>query len=106
MKKETYEIILSEMVTGRYVYDAGDIAVVWDRKSFMLSDNVEFRIILVEQLPKGEKRRTDVTEDYILSIPATQGHPNKDNTLITFNGVRISLGRRITLTDVREQVVK
>ena len=75
--KAEYEIILSEMVTGH--------------------------VILVEKLPEGKERQTDVTEDYILSIPAMQGHPNKDNTLITFYGVRISLGRRTVLANVKEQ---
>ena len=103
--KAEYEIILSEMVTGRYVYDAGDIAAAWNKKPFWLKDNVEFRVILVEKLPEGKERQTDVTEDYILSIPAMQGHPNKDNTLITFYGVRISLGRRTVLANVQEQEV-
>ena len=103
--KTTYKIVLHEMVVGEHGYEAGDITVAWDKKSFWLKDNVEFHVILMEQLPEGKEKRTNVTEDYILSIPAIKGHPNKDNTLITFNGVRILLGRRIILTNVREQEV-
>ena len=104
--RATYEIILHEMVAGRNVHDANDITVIWDKKSFWLKDNVEFHIILVEQLPDGEEKRTDVTHAYILGIPNMQGHPNKDNTLITFENVRISFGRRAEMTNVREQEVK
>ena len=104
--RATYEIILHKMVNGRYVHDANDIAVIWDKKSFWLKDNVEFHIILVEQLPDGKEKRTDVTDAYNLNISNMQGHPNKDNTLITFENVRIRFGRQAELANVREQVIK
>ena len=104
--RETYEIILHEMVIDGNVHNANEITVIWDKKSFWLKDNVEFHIILVEQLPDGKEKRTDVTDAYNLNISNMQGHPNKDNTLITFENVRIQFGRRAELANVREQVVK
>ena len=103
--RETYEIILCEMVVGRHMHDASDITVIWNKKSFWLKDNVEFRIILVKQLSDEEERRIDVTGCYILTIPNVQGHLNKDNALITFENVRIPFGRRAEMTNVEEQEV-
>ena len=102
--KTIYEIKVAELVLGTNEYDAGDITVNWDRRSLLLNDNVEFRIILIGITPDGEETRRDVTNEYILQVRNIQGHPSEDMSQITFRGVTVTYSRRAHVNFVRETV--
>lgn len=100
--KIVYEIEIAEFVLGRNVHNAGNITVNWDRRSFRLNDYVEFHIVLVVTTDDGEETRRDVTNEYILSVPDIQGHPNSDDTQITFNGVNVTYTKKTQILHWRE----
>lgn len=104
--KIIHEIEITEFVLGRNVYNAGNITVNWDHRSFMLKDYVEFRIFLVGTTDEGEETRRDVTNEYMLSVPAIQGHSCNDGTQITFNEVNVTYTKKMHIKDWRETACK
>lgn len=92
--REICEIVVNQMPVGEQEYLVGVVPVVWDRRSFWLSDDVDFHIILSELDDEGEEVRTDVTDDCTINVLQVQGRTIGCGDNIVFENVRITYSRR------------
>lgn len=100
--RQIVKIVIREMVAGRNVYEAEQISVPWDNRSFWLNDNVEFHIILSEQNDEGEEVRRDITNEYIIDVPKMQGKVLGNDGNIVFKDVKVTYSKKVHLRFEKE----